>query len=529
VVRRSLESIALAARLTRDLPGFLRTPIASKDATAVVRRRLAGREDGFLHLLETAVYAHQSSPYLRLLQAAGCELGDLRSMVFSEGVEGTLSRLVDQGVYVTPDEFKGRAEAVRGSQRFRFEQKDFDNPLVSPDFELVTGGSQSPGSPVKAGLGFAADLAANTAVAHRVHGLSDHDHAYWLLSTAFTLSLRMAKLGRPPIAWFYPLRPASLKLRLGSRYLALVSRLSGSRLPVPGFIDLRSPERMAAWLHRRVEETGPVCLTCYGSSAVRISVAAGEAGLPLDDVCFVAFGEPITETKRRAIESSGARAVVHYGFTEGGMVGYSCATPRVSDDVHLFSDSYGLVQRSRAVGDSVVGSFALTSLLSSTPKILLNTELGDHGVVENRACGCGFDHLGLSRHLSHIRSFEKMSGEGMTFARTELLHVIEDVLPSRFGGKPGDYQVIEEEDQEGVLRMALRVNPGIGPIDEGAMARTFLEELARPGGYAPIGTGIWRQAGTLQIRREPPLATRAGKVLPFQSGDGPATRSGDKE
>jgi hypothetical protein len=55
----------------------------------------------------------------------------------------------------------------------------------------------------------------------------------------------------------------------------------------------------------------------------------------------------------------------------------------------------------------------------------------------------------------------------------------------------------------------------VGPVDEAALRQTFLDELGRDGGYAPLAAGIWRRAGTVVVRREMPIATKAGKILPF--------------
>lgn len=43
-----------------------------------------------------------------------------------------------------------------------------------------------------------------------------------------------------------------------------------------------------------------------------------------------------------------------------------------------------------------------------------------------------------------------------------------------------------------------------------------LGELGREGIGERYHAGMWRQTGTVEVRRETPRATRAGKVLPFQ-------------
>jgi hypothetical protein len=513
---RAVDELASVARVVRDLPGFVRSPLSISQASERLRRRLENRESAFLSTTKEAVFDNPRSPYRKLFELLSCEFGDLREMVRRRGLEPTLGKLADEGLYLTFDEFKGRAPVVRGGREFRFSDTDFDNPLVRPHFVLWTGGSRAPAMSVRVSLTFAEEMAVSTAVALAANGLSHHRHAYWLLSTALTLSLRQIKLGRPPLAWFYPLSPIPVKNRLGTLWLERMTKALGCPLAAPQFMDMREPLRMAQWLATSAGD-GPVLLTCYASSMVRICRAALTSGVPLKDVCFVTFGEPYTEAKRQIVRDAGARAVSHYGFTEGGLVGYSCANPVAPDDVHLFEDVYALVQKPRAVSPDAepVEAFLLTSLLPSAPKIMLNVEPGDHGLVGERKCGCALESLGLRRHISLIRSYEKLTGEGMTFVKGDLLGVLEVALPARFGGGSTDYQLVEEEDSSGIVRLRLLVNPKVGEVDEDLLRAVFLGELSRHGGPNRTGAATWEKAGTLRIERREPVATAAGKILPF--------------
>jgi hypothetical protein len=517
MVRELFSDVAMLARISCGLRGFLREPIGLQEAFAIVKQRMETRPERFLDLVRRAIFQNPGSPYLRLMQAAGCELGDVEDAVARHGVDATLGRLADAGVYVTLDEFKGCKEAVRGRQRFVFRGAEFDNPLVRPHFELRSGASRSQGTAVRMSLPFVADSAVNTAVALDANGLSQHAPAYWSLSSAMLQSLRMGKLGRPPVAWFFPLPALPARIRVAANCLALLGRASGCPMPRPVLLDLQEPGRMAAWLAAQVQSGRRICMTCYASSVARICAAANAEGIPLDGVCFVALGEPFTEAKQRLVALAGARAVVHYGFTEGGLVAYSCARGNAPDDLHFFSDAFALVQRPRKVGKHgvTIEAFLITSLLSTAPKILINMEVGDHGTVEQRACGCGLGAAGLHKHISHVRSYEKLLGEGMTFLRTDLQHLLESVLPARFGGTLADYQVVEHEDAKGVLRLFVIVSPHVGAVDEARLRQTFLGGLESLGGAAQIGAAVWRYANTIQIRRQQPIPTKAGKILPL--------------
>ena len=500
--------------LGRELPGFLGRPASVRDAREWLRRGLAAREQALLDLAERAVYGNPSSPYLPLLRLAGCESGDLAHLVAKEGVEGALERLRDAGVYLTFDEFKGRRDVERSGQRFRFRESDFDAPGAA-GLTVRSGGTRGPATRVRTSLPFLGDLARATALALDAHGVGTGAHAIWLVSGLPTVLL-CAKLGRPPLAWFHPLSPLSRGQRVSAAYVGALSRMTRCPLPRPRFLAVERPEEMAPWLAARVREGGPVCLTTYASSAVRVARSAREAGLDLSGVCFITLGEPFTDAKRVTVAAAGARAVVRYAFTEAGIIGFACGTPRASDDLHFYENAYAMIQRSRAVGPAgpVVEALLFTSLLPAAPKVLLNVESGDSARITRRECACALGAAGLTTHLDSIRSFEKLSGEGMTFIQLDLLGVLEEVLPARFGGDGADYQVVEEEDQDGILRLSLIVSPRVGAVDSEVVRTAFLDALARQPG-ALGGVKLWRHAETVRVVRRFPVPTAAGKILPF--------------
>src|SRR5947207_15038426 len=112
-MRRSRE-LARAALLTLQLPYHTRHPLTLNEAHRRQQHLLAHREDNFLAQARSMIYAQPGMPYERLLRSAGCEYGDLASMVQRNGLEATLSQLFQRGVYLTVDEFKGRTAIIRG-------------------------------------------------------------------------------------------------------------------------------------------------------------------------------------------------------------------------------------------------------------------------------------------------------------------------------------------------------------------------------------------------------------------------------
>lgn len=507
----------MLAHLARDLPGYLRRRLTPEQAADLVRRRLATRSERFLALAERLIYRRPSSPYRRLLRMAGCEPGDLRELVAREGLEGGLGELARRGVYVSFDEFKGRREIVRGSQRFAVRAADFDPP-GRKHVRAQTGGTSGTPSDILMSLALMRDLAIRHAVALDAHGIAGATEVFWLTSPLLHI-LRGAKIGHRPVAWFHP-QPLPWQLRATGLLLRSLGRLAGNPLPRATPLDLEQAERLARWLALRRDRGRSDCVTTYASSAVRIANAARERGLGLEGVHFIPLGEPFTPAKRAAIESAGARAIVLYGSMETTAVGYGCAAPLAADDCHVFSEAYALIAHPRPVGVSgaSVDAFLVTSLLPHAAKHALNLEVGDHGRLERRPCGCALGTLGLGLHLSEVRSHEKLTGEGMTFVRTRLLSLLEEVLPGRFGGSVTDYQLVEAEDRDGIVRLLLLVHPRVGPIDEVEIARTLLDELGAGGGPDRRMTDLWERAGTVQVRREAPIATRAGKIQPFRIG-----------
>src|SRR5581483_5847587 len=170
------------------------------------------------------------------------------------------------------------------------------------------------------------------------------------------------------------------------------------------------------------------------SMAVRISLAARAEGLSLEGAAFFGGGEPPTPTKVREITASGARWIPIYGSQEAGAIGLGCVRPLDGSDVHFVRDTLALIQHPRQVpGTSLtVPAFHLTGLLPSFPKLLLNVETDDFGVLEERRCGCPLEALGLAEHVREIYSFRKLTGEGVTLVGSEMLRILEEVLPQRF-------------------------------------------------------------------------------------------------
>jgi hypothetical protein len=249
---------------------------------------------------------------------------------------------------------------------------------------------------------------------------------------------------------------------------------------------------------------------------LRICIAALEAGLDLNNVTISGGGEPFSASKVKTITRSGARWVPKYFFQEVGAVGLGCAQPVDENDLHFIKDALALIQYPRRLPgtEMIVDAFYFTTLLPAAPKLLLNVESDDYGIVETRSCGCPFEALGYTEHLRKINSFSKLTGEGVTLVGSDMLHILEEVLPSCFGGSPLDYQLLEEEDQQGFTRLNLLVNPEIQIEDEAVVINLVLETLKRKAGQHQA-LDLWKQAETLKVKRQKPILTAYGKFMPL--------------
>jgi hypothetical protein len=120
--------------------------------------------------------------------------------------------------------------------------------------------------------------------------------------------------------------------------------------------------------------------------------------------------------------------------------------------------------------------------------------------------------------LRQIRSFSKLTAEGVTLVGSEMEHILESVLPARFGGTPLDYQLMEEEDGGGFTRVVLIVSPRVGVVDERAMIDAVLTALRGASLGTAVGGGLLSAAGALRVRRAEPIVTARGKLLPLHLG-----------
>lgn len=530
-------------RVTRGLVKLIHRPCTSSGAKELIRTRMAMRERLFLQMVREGIWQNPASPYRRLLVWAGWSFDTLAESVNRRGLEPTLQALWDAGVYVTQDEVKLRKPIQRDGLVIECPSEDvFNNPRVIPAFELQTGGTRSRGTRVPASFGYIAD---QRAPAWRL-SLEALESGTWPVilwlhrDASFLWWFSLAHMGRAPLRWF---TTADLSVRRVPRLHQTMIRLAqgigltrGLRMP---YIEQASfedaPMVLDAVLAARARHGGCAMVTTP-SVATRLAGLADGRGTDLENIVFLVGGEPLTPGKHAEISRTGARVGVRYNLTEAGAVGGTCAHPADIDDVHFLADSFALIPQRRTLPDgSSVDGFVLTTILPSSPGIALNVETDDFGQIAVRRCGCLWDELGLHTHLSRIRSFSKLTGEGITVLGTDCVQILEEVLPREFGGRSVDYQLLEEEDADHLTRLHLLVSPSVGPIDEELILARFIAAFgSADGGLRRIER--WLQAGTIKVVRRKPVSTASGKLFPFHTlaftprgeAAGEAGRSGDE-
>ncbi len=519
--RLSADDVRVGLRFLRDLPRFLRTPFTLEQAAVVVRQRFERRAAAFVERVREAC-ASPGSPYGRLLVHAGCTIPDLARDVERDGVEDTLLRLLCAGVYLTGDEFKGRRPVVRGSLQFTVDPATLLNPGAVVHGLSESSGSRGARTPVPIDLAFIRDHAINTHLALDACGGRAWAHAHYGVpgGTSVTNPLEFAKGGTPPARWFTPIDLAtpglSPRYRLGASAMRLGSVLARVPLPGPTHAPLDDPMPIVRWIAAVLRSGDVPHVWGFSSSALLICQAAADAAIDIGGARFTAGGEPTTAARRAAVEATGAVVLPRMGATETDILSYACAAPLAADDMHFFHDRHALIQPgpNAAATGLPAEAMVLTSLLASAPIRLLNVCMGDQARLVRRECGCPMERHGWNLHIHDVRSFEKLTAGGITLLDVDVVRVLEEVLPARFGGSPTDYQLLELLDGAHARpRVQLLVDPSVGPLDPVAVADAFLNAVGGGDSGEKLMELQWRGGKVLEVVRERPHRTSSGKIL----------------
>ncbi len=488
-----LEAARVYARFVSRLGPFFAKTLDAAACRRILRENLERRAENFLAVLRLGVFGHAGSPYRPLLERAGIGYKDCVEWVASFGVEGTLERLRDAGVWVSIDAFKGKTGTAKA--------EDFQNPLMVEDFAVMSGGTTGKRRRLSIDLDLLVFEAAAQHLFLEAQGLLGRPKALWRPappgSSGIKNVLRGAKLGAPPERWFNLSgdRKEDWEWRMLLSTAQRIGRRYGNAVPELEPTPLAEPRRVVEWLHeRRGILWAPV------TAAVAAARYAQEKGIDIEGSVFWAGGEPITRVKRETIEAAGARVVNGWSLSEAGPIGLGCANREHDDEIHVMDAKVALI-----TGDG--NEILLTSLLPAAPKLLLNVALGDTAVLTERRCGCGIEAAGFLRHAHTIRPSGKLTAGGMHFMNSDLLRLVEEVLPGQFGGVGTDYQFAQVED--GVL---LAVDPALGEVDEKAVVGAVAEYFTKRSSGDAMMVAYWQASDILRVSRRKAWVGPAGKT-----------------
>lgn len=517
-----LDESATLVRLVGGLPGFLRHRLDPAGVRNRIEERQAGRTANFLAAIRRCVYQLQGSPYRALLEWAGIEFDDLAALTVAEGVEGVLLRLREAGVFVTTEEFKGKCSIRRGSLEVESTDRSFDNPASQGHLFARSGGSRSPGlRTVYDFRNLESAWSEHIVLRLSCYNLLEAPLGVWypiMPGAGPVVVLALAKAGIFP-RWFTPLGYGRIKANwrslLGTLTLVYWGRLYAPRLPGPQFVPADDPTPILRWIESCLKSKGRCALFTYVSHAVRISRSARDSGLDLERTVFLVSSEPLTPVRRREIEASGASVYPSYATMETGVLAAGCGNPLETDEMHLLTDTVAVVVYPRQVAATgePIPTVLTTGLQDCFPKVLLNAETGDSAQLLERTCGCPLEKLGFHGRVYAVYGFDKLSPAGMTFLAADLVRLLEQELPARFGGTSLDYQLQEVEDEGGRSRLNLLVSPRLGPLDPTALVEAVLRELGRGTDSRRLMAHVWSDQGVIQVVREEPRLTARGKHL----------------
>jgi len=513
---RSAWSVYRRVAYVREL---LRSPITLTEARTSIQSRMAERAPAFLDMVERTIFAQPDSAYRSLLDGAGYDLPAIKALVGAAGVEGALHRLAQDGVYISIEEFKGNRPTRRGPRTYRFDPEAFNNPLFPRGLQVLSGGTRSGRLPTTISWANHRMGVDHLAVALSAYGLLSCPVVVWLAQAhgaSLWAVLALANMGKAPQRWFTQLagRLGGLDSMHGNYpIMRAAARASGVALPPLTHVAVGQEERILRWIASRAARNGCGIVTTP-SLALRLALAAGRHGASLAGVVFVTIAEPLTPAKLATIRAQGGQAFSSLGFTEFGRATYGCAAPEAADDTHLCRDAVAVIQRHRIVDNagSAVNGLLFTALRPDARKILLNMETGDYATLSTRRCGCPLEGIGWTEHLHGIRSFEKLNAEGRLFFGSDLISLVEEILPAQFGGDPTDYQLVESEDKQGFTRLTVLVDPRLGHVDERGIIERVETGLQLK---HAVNSRVWRETGTIRLARAKPIFTKAGKLMPL--------------
>jgi hypothetical protein len=484
---------------------------------ATVETFIKNRETNFLKMAK-GILANSEHPYSQLFQIAGCTYGDLEAELSRDGLETTLNRLLAEGVYLSLDEFRCNTEIVRGGRHIRATMANWDNAAGKGPLQNFSSGSSS-GKSLKTSHSleyFKFGSAGGRILLDEFQNVKRAIITMMpILPTSNGLGSCMggAKLGYPSERW-YALGGRSIYKN--AHYKAMTAaivarlRLGGANVPYPTYLEPDDFSPVAEFIARRKKEGMSSAIMGMVSSITRVAATAIDGGFDIHGTIALVTGESLTDAKRDLIESAGIEVYPMYATSEFGGIGVPCRQMRTGNCVHIGLPSLALVsRRQKSWADEDVDSLHITNLLSFAPRMLINVEIGDTGVIEPATCDCEFSRIGYRLRVRDMAAITKLRFQGCALNAPELIRLLEEGLAQQFGGRPGDYQMLEIEGKA-QTEIVLRIHPRTGVTSPEKVLKYFLDRCCETyGGAQPVFH--WTQSNAIWAELKPPILAASGK------------------
>ncbi len=501
------------SRMLRAIVQHLRSPL-EPDPEGVIRKQIDDRTDNFL-AHATTVMSMPEHPYALMFRLAGCSYADLESSVRRDGIEATLEKLLEEGVFLTHDEFRGKKEIVRSGRHIPALASMWNNPASKGGY--VHSSSGTSGRPVTTFSSVAAVRHGESMVRlllreFNFSGKARVNLAPILPGFGLFSAISAGRLIGGYDRWFATGGSTwkNLHYRIATRLLVAEVKLLGLRVPYPTYLEQNDFLPAAEYIKKRLEAGDQAGMNGFVSAIARVAEAALSNGLDLTGCWALSTGEALTDAKRQLIESAGIKVYSSYGTTDFGGIGMPCSQ-RTGNCAHVMKDAIALVSRTQesAWTDTQVNSLYATSLLPIAPRIFINAEIGDTGVIEKATCDCSYSKLGFDLQVRDVAAISKVTAQGVTIEITELVPLLEEKLPARFGGHSGDYQLCETEAGS-QTEIVLRIRPGVSAAPPNDILKHFLDEVKRVYGGS-LSVVSWLHSEGIRVEVVPPVLAATGK------------------
>ena len=454
--------LRVAAGLAGSVARLLRRPLSLGEA----RRDWSAGSPGVRRLLALArhaIYRHPASVYRRLLQHAGCELGDLAGLVRRDGLESALRQLLAQGVHLTVDEAKGRQPVVRGSLTLAPEPDMLTNPLAARHVRVAT--QREPGRPDRScsWTWRSSATRASTSLSRstpRAAGTGSRPPGRSRAAWPSTGILKLSSLGPHVARWFSQVNRASRDLH--ARYRWSAGRCAGGAsrgrpcpAPCTPLSTIRCPSRVGCAaspprpaLPSRILEPGGAA--CQAALDAGIELAAHASPWPASR----------SPTPARLVRRRGAvpRRLRHH---RDRLDRVGCLAPRRSRRVHVLHD----LQRSVAARPAA-GSLLFLPPLRRTAPSSCSTSPWATGPRLGRAAAARSSSWAGPPTSTHPE-LREAHRRRVTFLDADVMRVLEEVLPARSAAGRPTTSSSRRRPTAGAPSFAL-VHPAVGPLPRGA-------------------------------------------------------------